>query len=133
MDNVEIVSFEGKILAYIIRSEINLDKTTFITPKESNLQVGFVVYSGGKEIPRHIHKPIKRNLDRTEEVLFIKKGRCEIDIYDEKKHLVAKKTLKRGDIIVLVGGGHGFNVFDDTVLMEIKQGPYTGLEEKERF
>jgi len=31
----------------------------------------------------------------------------------------------------LVGGGHGFRMQEDTVLLEIKQGPYLGLGEKE--
>ena len=33
----------------------------------------------------------------------------------------------------MTGGGHGFCMLEDTVLLEIKQGPYTGLEEKEHF
>ena len=32
-----------------------------------------------------------------------------------------------------VGGGHGFRMIEDTVLFEIKQGPYGGPAEKERF
>ncbi len=41
--------------------------------------------------------------------------------------------MSTGDILVLVSGGHGFRMLEDTVLMEVKQGPYTGLKEKERF
>jgi hypothetical protein len=41
--------------------------------------------------------------------------------------------LETGDIILLVAGGHGFRCLEDTVLLEIKQGPYTGLVEKEAF
>ena len=41
--------------------------------------------------------------------------------------------MEQGDIVILVAGGHGFEMLEDTVLMEIKQGPYTGLKEKERF
>ena len=35
--------------------------------------------------------------------------------------------------MLMVGGGHGFQMLEDTVLIEVKQGPYTGLDEKERF
>jgi hypothetical protein len=35
--------------------------------------------------------------------------------------------------MVAVNGGHGFRVLEDTVLLEIKQGPYPGGAEKERF
>ena len=35
--------------------------------------------------------------------------------------------------MLMVGGGHGFRMLEDTVFLEVKQGPYTGLDEKERF
>ena len=35
--------------------------------------------------------------------------------------------------MLMVGGGHGFRIVEDTVFLEIKQGPYQGQEEKERF
>jgi hypothetical protein len=33
----------------------------------------------------------------------------------------------------MVGGGHGFRIKEDTVLLEIKQGPYLGVDDKELF
>jgi hypothetical protein len=33
----------------------------------------------------------------------------------------------------MVGGSHGFRMIDDTVFIDVKQGPYTGIDEKERF
>jgi len=33
----------------------------------------------------------------------------------------------------MVGGGHGFQIKEDTVLLEIKQGPYLGADDKELF
>jgi hypothetical protein len=41
--------------------------------------------------------------------------------------------LAEGDVMVLVAGGHEFRMREDTVLLEIKQGPYPGVAEKERF
>jgi hypothetical protein len=46
---------------------------------------------------------------------------------------VATRELRDGDIMLMVGGGHGFRMIDDTILIEVKQGPYTGIDEKERF
>jgi len=47
--------------------------------------------------------------------------------------LKGETILETGDIVMLVNGGHGFSLLEDTILFEIKQGPYTGLVEKERF
>jgi hypothetical protein len=35
--------------------------------------------------------------------------------------------------MLMVAGGHGFRMLEDTVILEVKQGPYTGEDEKERF
>jgi len=133
MELVEYITSNGEPLAYIIRADMNPDKTTFLTRSELNLQVGFVVYPAGGEIARHVHLPLERHIVGTPEVLVIKKGRCEIDIYNDDRELVATRELCEGDVILMVGGGHGFRMTEDTVFLEIKQGPYTGLEEKERF
>jgi len=45
----------------------------------------------------------------------------------------APRELNVGDVILMFGGGHGFRMPEDTVLLEIKQGSYTGEDEKKRF
>lgn len=133
MDPVEHIVCDGKPLAYIIRAEMAPDKTTFLTPPEFNFQVGFVVYPQDGEIVRHVHRPLERHIVGTSEVLIVRKGRCEIDIYNDDHRLVATRELRTGDVMLMIGGGHGFRMLEETILLEVKQGPYTGLEEKERF
>ena len=133
MELIESITSDGVQLCYVIRAELNPEQTTFVTPPEFKQQVGFVVYSAGGEIARHVHRPLERHIVGTSEVLVVKKGRCEIDIYNDDRDLVATRELRAGDIILIVGGGHGFRIREDTVFLEIKQGPYTGLDEKERF
>jgi hypothetical protein len=133
MEFVEHIVFEGKPLAYIIRSQMVPKTTTFLTPSDFKQQVGFVVYPKGGEIQRHVHRPLERHLIGTSEVIVVRQGRCEIDIYSNQRQLVATEQLREGDILLMVDGGHGFRMLEDTVFVEIKQGPYTGLDEKERF
>ena len=133
MNKIEKIINRGKLLAQIIKGSKKINKTTFFTSSEANLQIGYVVYPANTSIKRHIHKKVVRKLDRTEEILIVKKGKCVIDLYDDKKKFVVSKRLSAGDIIILVSGGHGFKLLEDTVLVEIKQGPYGGIAEKERF
>ena len=130
---IETIAANEKTLALIIRNPGSIDRTTFPTPHEANLQVGFVVYPMGGEVARHLHLPLERHIAGTTEVLIVRKGRCIADIYDAYKRLVATRELSEGDVILLMAGGHGFRMLEDTVLLEIKQGPYTGVTEKERF
>jgi len=123
----------GHPLSYIIRRELVPAATTFLTPPEFTQQLGFIVYAAGGEVKPHLHRSLERSIKGTSEVLLVKKGRCEVDIYNDAKQTVATRELREGDILLLVDGGHGFRMLEDTVFVEIKQGPYTGLDEKERF
>ena len=123
----------GQMLALIVRASVQPSQTEFVTPSEFKQQVGFVVYPEGGEIKRHVHLPLERHLVGTAEVLVLRKGRCLMDVYDDARDLVATRELRVGDLMLMVGGGHGFRMLEDTVFLEVKQGPYTGLQEKELF
>jgi hypothetical protein len=133
MEHVEHVEWNGRPLVYIIRANVNPHETTFLTPPEFKQQVGYVVRPAGGEIRRHVHRSLVRHLTGTSEVLVVKSGHCLIDIYTDDRELVATRELTPGDIMLMVAGGHGFRMLEDTVFLEIKQGPYTGLDEKEQF
>jgi len=129
----EEILWNDQRLAYIIRGEFTPEKTTFLTPSELNLQLGFVVYPAAGTITPHVHLPVERKIVGTAEVLIVKKGRCEVDFYNDERQLVSTRELREGDVILTVGGGHGFRMLEDTVLLEIKQGPYVAGADKERF
>jgi hypothetical protein len=133
MDNVEFISANGQALCYVIRAITQPQLTTFITPPEAKQQVGFIVYPKGGQIPRHIHRPLERHIIGMAEVLVVRSGHCQIEVYDEQENLVTVRDLYQNDVVLMVGGGHGFKILEDTVLLEIKQGPYLGADDKKLF
>jgi hypothetical protein len=80
-------------------------------------------------IKPHVHRNIPRTISDTQEVLHIEQGVVEIEFYSENKEKVENRILKSGDTILLISGGHGFNILEDARFLEIKQGPYYGVEE----
>ena len=130
---VEEILWEGRPLAYVVRAHFTPATTTFITPTELEQQVGFVVYPSGAEIHRHVHRGLDRVTTGAAEVILVRRGACEVEVYSPGREEVGKWILKTGDLMLMVSGGHGFRMLEDTVLMEIKQGPYVGREEKELF
>ena len=132
-EHFEVISVDGAELCYIIRAELAPATTTFVTPSHYKQQVGFVVYPAGGVVQRHLHLALERHLVGTSEVLLVRKGRCLLDVYDDDKKLVATREVNVGDVVLMVGGGHGFRMLEDTLFLEVKQGPYLDLEEKERF
>ena len=131
--NVDAIGRDGKVFAYVMRETSQEANTTFLTPDEAIQQVGFVVHRAGGEVKRHRHLPIERTIVGTPEVLVVRSGRCEMDVFDDDQELVETRELRPGDVMVMVGGGHGFRMLEDTVLLEIKQGPYYGPDEKAYF
>ena len=130
---VESIEHEGRLIARIVRAEKMPDRTEFITDDDVKQQVGFIVYPAGSEIDRHVHLPLERHLVGTSEVLLVRKGVVDADFYTDDKEYIDTRELREGDLVLLVSGGHGFRCREDTILLEIKQGPYTGMVEKERF
>jgi len=126
--------FQGQTpIAYVVRAQASGAETSFFTGDDATFQAGFVVYPAGGSVMPHVHLPVVRTIVGTSELLLVRKGRCIVDIYGSDQALVASRELATGDLVISVGGGHGFRMLEDTVLFELKQGPYGGGAEKERF
>jgi mannose-6-phosphate isomerase-like protein (cupin superfamily) len=131
---IEYIKTEDNVLtSIIIRRDYQPTETTFITNSDLAQQVGFVVYPPGGVIKRHIHKNVDRQNTSSSEALIVREGRLEIDVFDQKKTLLATRELRAGDFVLMVSGGHGFRILEATVLLEIKLGPYAGPSDKELF
>ena len=130
---IEPIVIDGRQVAIIVRAEHQPNKTEFVTTSEDTLQLGYVVYAAGKSITPHIHRTVERRIQGTPEVLYVRKGRMKTIFYSNDKARRGEVILNHGDVILLLEGGHGFEMLEDTVLMEIKQGPYLGEMDKERF
>jgi hypothetical protein len=128
---MDTIIIDGSIVAYLVRGTVIHDKTTFFTASDLELQVGFVVYPAGGNIIPHRHMSITRTIERSCEVVVVRKGACEVDFYNDSRQLAETRELRVGDVLILVSGGHGFRMNEDTVLLEVKQGPYIGESEKE--
>lgn len=130
---VEIIADGDTPLAYIVSPDWRPAATQFLTPDDFAQQMGMIVYRAGESITPHVHVPVERTIMGTTECIVVREGRCEIDIYNSQRAFIASRVLEEGAIILLLGGGHGFRMIEDTVLFEVKQGPYVGMRDKERF
>jgi hypothetical protein len=130
---VETIHHKGFTLAIIIRFSYEPPETAFLTDGECSQQVGFVVHPQGHEIERHVHAPHPRVISDFTEVIFVKRGKMLTDIYDPEKNLVTTREIRTGDLLILFFGGHRFRMLEDTILLEVKQGPEAQSVMKEFF
>ncbi|KJR98016.1 MAG: hypothetical protein VR68_12045 [Peptococcaceae bacterium BRH_c4a] len=122
---IEKIGYNGELFAIIIRCSFSPKGTSFITSNDNFLQVGVFVHEQGKQITPHFHKEFARSINLTQEVLHLEYGKIEASFFKEGKE-VAKSVLSGGDTIILLNGGHGFNALEETKMIEVKQGPYSG-------
>ena len=130
---IEQIEHDGIIYAIIIRNSYSKPGITFCTPDDYSQQLAYMNHPKGKMIDAHIHNEVKREILYTKEVLFIKKGKLKTDFYTDSKRFICSYILESGDCILLANGGHGFECLEATEMIEVKQGPYTGENDKTRF
>ena len=120
-------------MALIVRRDFTKSGTEFFSPPDLPQQVGFISKKKGEVIKAHSHRQIKREISLTQEVLMVRRGRVKVDFYDNEKIFVNSKTLDDGDVILIAGGGHSYEALEDLEMIEIKQGPYLGKDDKITF
>jgi mannose-6-phosphate isomerase-like protein (cupin superfamily) len=130
---MEVIDHGGIVLAMILRRDFRRDGIEFFTPPEYSQQLAYMNRPSGYVIPAHVHNPVPREVQHTSEVLFVKSGRVRVDFYDDARNYVRSVELRAGDVILLVSGGHGFEMLEQCEMIEVKQGPHVGEADKTRF
>jgi hypothetical protein len=126
---IEKIEHDGKLMALVLRSNPDIPEgVNFFTENESPLQMGLLKHSAGNVIKPHIHKNRQRIIETTYEALHINKGMVIAELFDESGNKVKEAMLKQNDTILLMSGAHGFRVVEDSEIVEIKQGPYSGQD-----
>lgn len=130
---IEYIKDGDDLLALIVPGTFNEPGIHFFTDPAFSQQVAYMRHPAGKIIEAHVHNPVPRAVEYTQEVLFVKKGKLRVDFYDAKQKYLGSHVLVAGDVILLAMGGHGFEVLEEVVMIEVKQGPYVGVGDKTRF
>ena len=123
----------NQVLAIIVSADYSEPGIHFFTPNDFSQQLAYMHHPAGKVIDPHVHNPVPREVHVTQEVLFLRRGRLRVDLYDDDQNYLESHVLKAGDVILLASGGHGFEALEEIEMIEVKQGPYAGEQDKTRF
>ncbi len=130
---IQKIIHQNKILAIILRAKYKSKGIKFFTPNNFSQQLGYMNRPKGYEIQPHLHNKVKRKVEFTNETLLIKSGKVRVDFYDGNKNYFKSIILNKGDVVLLIRGGHGFEMLKNSEIIEIKQGPYVNDKDKTRF
>ena len=130
---IQEIKHNNQLLAIIISNKYAEPGIHFFTPDDFSQQVAFMKHPVGKIIQPHVHNSVQREVHFTKETLFIRKGKIRVDFYTNEQDYIESCILETGDVILLSEGGHGFEILEETEMIEVKQGPYCGDQDKTRI
>jgi hypothetical protein len=126
---MEKIERDGALYAIVHRKEDWEEGLSFITPEEMFCQVGTFWYQAGKKCKPHRHILNDRDNTFTQECNIILSGSIKAGLYDSQGKEFYSVILKAGDLMILIAGGHGFEVLEpDTKIVECKNGPFISVE-----
>lgn len=129
------IAARGQVLALFLPAAGWQSGLNFMTRDADFVQVGTWEYAAGTRLGPHSHNEVSREATRTQEVVFVREGRIRAHIFDSDDSHVEAIEMTTGDLLVLLGGGHGYEILrDGTRVLEVKNGPYPGPEaDRRRF
>lgn len=116
--------YSDKILVAIRISKIQ-NGSIPITDGSQPLQLVTLRHKKGSYLKAHIHSPKKRTTASLQECIIVKRGKIKVDLYTMEKKYFKSLYLKQGQALLLVKGGYGIHLSEDSELMELKNGPFT--------
>jgi hypothetical protein len=132
-EGLEYLYHEQDLYSIVLRGSYKNESVSFFTPENFSQQLGYIPHAKGDLVKPHEHRLQQRITHNTQEVLVVTKGRVKVNFYDGDHRPVFSEILNTGDIILLCSGGHGFEFLEDTIMIEVKQGPYSGDHDKLTF
>lgn len=129
---ITIKNSVGRLYGQIVEESDWEKSVNFVTPPKNNLQVA-TMQRPISTIEPHVHKETARNVVGTQEVLIILEGSMRVTFFEVDGDFLASHIVGKGQVIVLIAGGHSFEILSPLKMVEVKQGPYGGPFEKQRI
>jgi cupin fold WbuC family metalloprotein len=129
----------GNTLKYFVDNELrafvhNVGEASpgvkFFSEDHWPFQVGIMQWPAGHSSRPHRHNPRSHTVTVTSEALIVWSGRTDVLLYDGKGNLSERIELTAGSVCLMFGGAHGIFIHQDSIITELKQGPYDGHEDK---
>lgn len=130
---MEIFDKENKLLAIVVKKNTSKKDKDFHTDHSSEFQLASFNLKKDEIIQRHYHEKQERKIFSTNEVIVLQSGKMMLTIYDLNLEKIEDILIESGDMVALFDGGHEIKILEDSIFIEVKQGPYFEQKDKKRF
>jgi len=118
----------NEIICIVADLEDTKEGLDFLSDDNDFIQVGTWNYKKGQVLPLHYHNKYERTASRTSECVFVFKGKIECNLHSEDGEFIETIIVNAGQFIVNLSQAHEFEILEDTIVLEVKNGPYFGPE-----
>jgi len=122
------------LLLAVNRQKDITNNRTDLCPEDQLLQISTNLLSSGTTFRPHKHNELIRTTNTTNEAWIILRGAVRAKFWDIDNAVIYTTVLEEGDCAVVFSAGHNFEVLEDnTILYEVKNGPYYGQDKDRTF
>ena len=116
----------NEIICIVANLEDTKEGLDFLSDDNDFIQVGTWNYKKGQVLPLHYHNEFERTALRTSECVFVFKGKIECNLHSEDGEFIETIIANAGEFIINLSQAHEYKILEDTVVLEVKNGPYFG-------
>ena len=124
----EVYVFDDVHYASVLRPLLVPEGLSFFTSDEKFIQVGTWNYKKNRVLDLHYHLEFPRISYKTNESVFVVKGKILCKLFRENGEFLKEVTINENEMITQFNGAHEYTILEDSIAIEIKNGPYFGPE-----
>ena len=121
---------DGELRAFVLEVADAKPGVAFFSEDAWPMQVGIMQWPGGHVSRPHRHNSRNHQVTITSEALIVWSGQTDVILFDNLGHQAEVIHLSAGSVCIMFGGSHGIVVNDESIITELKQGPYDGTQDK---
>ena len=125
---IKEISFENQLYAFVCSLNDVSKGLEFLSDDTDFIQLGTWNYKKNFSTVPHYHLEHDKPSNLTQEVVLVHKGSVKCRLFTKEGNYVDEVDINEGELIVQIYGVHEYIMNEDSIVLEIKNGPYYGPE-----
>lgn len=101
---------------------------SFVTDDDKFIQLGIWNWNKNKSLDAHYHNWFKREAYRTNEFVYVIKGKVKCNLFTEDGTFIDSFIIKKNEGIIQYAFAHEYKILKNSIIIESKNGPFLGVE-----
>jgi len=123
---IKEISFENQLYAFVCSLNDVSKGLEFLSDDTDFIQLGTWNYEKNFSTVPHYHLEHDKPSNLTQEVVLVHKGSVKCRLFTKEGNYVDEVDINEGELIVQIYGVHEYIMNEDSIVLEIKNGPYYG-------